>query len=96
MPAYLLLAESSPQAEVVVIDATSAPGNKTSYVSGTLAANASAQVCRLISYGDVFADKVLRSLHVSETQPAIRLCRRCYARQAAEVCVGIQIASNVR
>lgn len=51
MPAYLLLAESSPQAEVVVIDATSAPGNKTSYVSGTLAANVSAKVCTLMLFG---------------------------------------------
>lgn len=51
MPAYLLLAESGPQDDVMVIDATSAPGNKTSYVSGTLAANALAKVCTLMLYG---------------------------------------------
>lgn len=44
MPAYLLLADAGPAGEVTVIDATSAPGNKTSYVSARLHANASAQV----------------------------------------------------
>lgn len=47
MPAYLLLAHSAIQGDINVMDATSAPGNKTSYVSGTLSSNASAKVIRL-------------------------------------------------